>query len=84
MSGDKIIGSDIFIGRNLFYGKLQPLLMGYIEEATLFGDTPVITDAAVRKYLDQFLTDEASQEEFVKKNGRVFKAGGKVIHLTTY
>ena len=84
MSGDKIIGSDIFIGRNLFYGKLQPLLMGYIEEATLFGDTPVVTDAAVRKYLDQFLTDEPSQEEFVKKNGRVFKAGGKVIHLTTY
>ena len=84
MSGDKIIGSDIFIGRNLFYGKLQPLLMGYIEEATLFGDTPVVTDAAVRKYLDQFLTDETSQEEFVKKNGRVFKAGGKVIHLTTY
>jgi hypothetical protein len=84
VSGDKIIGSDIFIGPNLFYGKLQPLLMGYIEEATVFGDTPVVTDAAVRKYLDQFLTDEASQEEFVKKNGRIFKAAGKVIHLTTY
>lgn len=84
MSGDKIIGSDIFVSSNLFYGKLQPLLMGYIEEAAVFGASPNVTDPQVRKYLDQFLIDESSQEEFVKKNGRIFKAGGKVIHLTTY
>jgi len=84
MSGDKILGSDIFIGRNLFYGKLQPLLMGYIEEATVFGDTPSVKNNLVRKYLDQFLADEAGQEAFVKKNGKQFKSGGKVIHLTTY
>ena len=84
MSGDQVLGSDIFIGSNLFYGKLQPLLMGYIEEATIFGASPAVPDERVRKYLDQFLKDEVSQEEFVKKNGRIFKAGGKVIHITTY
>jgi hypothetical protein len=84
MSGDKILGSDIFLGNNLFYGKLQPLLMGYIEEANVFGGTPSVPDTKVRNYLDQFLIDEGSQEEFVKKNGRLFKAGGKVVHLTTY
>jgi hypothetical protein len=84
MSGDKIIGSDIFIGNNLLYGKLQPLLAGYIEEAIIFGDTPSVTDAAVRKYLDQFLVDEPAQAAFVKKNGKAFRAGGKTIHLTTY
>ncbi|MEO5594016.1 MAG: DUF6569 family protein [Chitinophagaceae bacterium] len=84
MSGDKILGSDIFIDNNLFYGKLQPLMMGYIEEATIFGRLPEVTNVQVRNYLDQFLPDEVSQEEFVKKNGRIFKAGGKVIHITTY
>ncbi len=84
MSGDKILGSDIFAGSNLFYGKLQPLMMGYIEEATLFGELPKVPDREVRKYLDQFLIDEISQEEFLKKNGRLFKAGGKTIHITTY
>jgi hypothetical protein len=84
MSGDKILGSDIFISNNLFYGKLQPLMMGYIEEATVFGSLPAVPDLRVSKYLDQFLTDEVSQEEFVKKNGRLFKAVGKVIHITTY
>jgi len=38
----------------------------------------------VRNYLDQFLIEEGSQEEFLRKNGRLFKAGGKVIHITSY
>jgi len=84
MSGDSIIGSDIFCGSNLFYGKLQPLLQGYIEEASVFGAAPVVADKLVRSYLDQFLKDEVSQEAFVKKNGKLFKSGGKVIHITTY
>lgn len=84
MSGDKILGSDIFISNQLFYGKYQPLLQGYIEEAIVFGAAPVVPDEKVHKYLDQFLTDETGQEEFVKKNGKIFKAAGKVIHITTY
>jgi hypothetical protein len=84
MSGDKILGSDIFISSHLFYGKLQALMQGYIEEATVFGSTPTVSNEKVKKYLDQFLKDEQTQEEFVKKNGKLFKAGGKVIHLTTY
>ena len=84
ISGNKILGSDIFISSPLFYGKWQALLQGYIEEAIAFGETPSVSNAAMHAYLDQFLTDEASQELFVKKNGKQFKAGGKVIHLTTY
>jgi hypothetical protein len=84
MSGNKILGSDIFISSNLFYGKWQALMQGYIEEATVFGSLPTVSNDRVRKYLDQFLQDEQTQEEFVKKNGKLFKAGGKVIHLTTY
>jgi hypothetical protein len=84
ISGNKILGSDIFITSSLFYGQLQPLMRGYIEEATVFGGQPNLPDDTVRKYLDQFLQDETSQELFVKKNGKLFKAGGKVIHITTY
>lgn len=84
ISGDRILGSDIFIARNLFYGQLHPLLMGYIEEAMIFGKPPKVSNDAVSKYLDQFLKDEVTQEAFVKKNGKLFKAGGKVIHITTY
>lgn len=84
ISGDKIVGSDIFAASNLFYGQLSSMLSGYIDEAEFFGNAPVLTNDAVRKYLDQFLTDEQTQEEFVKKNGKLFKAGGSVVHITTY
>jgi hypothetical protein len=84
ISGDKVLGADIFINSSLFYGQLQPLMLGYIEEATVFGSPPTLPNDIVHKYLDQFLQDETIQEAFVKKNGKLFKAGGKVIHITTY
>lgn len=84
ISGDNIIGSDIFAASNLFYGQLSPMLSGYTDEAAIFGAPPTLSNTAVKKYLDQFLMDEKTQEEFVKKNGKLFKAGGTVIHITTY
>ncbi|THU37335.1 hypothetical protein FAM09_20540 [Niastella caeni] len=84
MSGNKVIGCDVFAGTNLFYGELQPLLHGYIEEAITFGSTPVIKDEKVKTYLNPILTEEASQEAYLKKNGKVFKYKEKVVHITGY
>ena len=53
VSGDKIIGSDIFAANNLFYNSLDAMLQGYIEEAISFGRPPAVNDTSVKKYLDQ-------------------------------
>jgi hypothetical protein len=84
MSGDKVIGCDIYAGNNLFYGELLPLLHGYIEEAITFGSTPVIKDDKVKEYLDPILANETSQEAYLKKNGKVYKYKEKVVHITGY
>jgi len=84
ISGSKIIGSDAFAVSNLFYNSLDALLYGYIEEALHFGKVPAVSDSLVKKYTDQFLIDEKSQEQFLKKNGKLYKYNGKVIHLTAY
>jgi len=84
MSGDKVIGCDIYAGNNLFYGELQPLLHGYIEEAITFGRAPVIKDEKVKEYLEPILTNETSQEAYLKKNGKMYKYREKVIHITGY
>ena len=84
VSGDKIIGSDIFAGRNLFYQQLEPLLRGYIDEAVLYGAPPALKDPVVKRYMDKLLTDEKSQEEFVRKNGKIFRQGGQVVHVNTF
>ena len=84
MSGDKVIGCDIYAGNNLFYGELQPLLHGYVEEAIAAGSTPVINNEKVKEYLKPILTDEATQEAYLKKNGKMYKYREKVFHITGY
>jgi hypothetical protein len=84
MSGDRVIGCDIYAGNNLFYGELQPLLHGYIEEAIMAGSTPVINNEKVKAYLDPILTSEGTQEAYLKKNGKMYKYREKVVHITGY
>ncbi len=84
VSDNKILGSDIYAGVNLFNSQLEPLLRGYIDEALLFGDNVSLPNDEVRKYMDKILTDEKSQQEFVSKNGKIFRENKKVIHITTF
>jgi len=84
VSGNAIIGSDIYAGVNLFNGQLEPLLRGYIDEALLFGNPVSLSNDEVRKYMDKILTDEKSQQEFVSKHGKIFRENKKVIHINTF
>jgi hypothetical protein len=84
ISGDKIIGTDIFDGTDLFYPQLDPLLHGYIDDAMESGSPPALKDPPVKRYMDHLLKDEKSQEEFVKDKGKIFRQYGRVIHVNTY
>lgn len=84
ISGDKVIGSDIFATRDLFYHQLEPLLHSYIDDVILFGKPVKMKDAAIRRYMDQLLKDEPSQTEFCRKNGKIFRDGGQVVHVNTF
>jgi len=84
VSDNKILGSDIFAGINLFNQQLGPLLRGYIDETLLFGSPVTLPDEPVQKYMDKILTDVKSQEEFVNKNGKIFRHEGRVIHINTF
>jgi hypothetical protein len=83
-TGDRIIGSDIYDDPALFADQFATLLSGYIEQALNFGSKPLVTDDAVKKYLDQFLKDETSQAAHLQKNGKIFRRKGKVYHITAY
>jgi len=84
VSGNKVIGSDIFSARNLFYNQLEPLLRGYIDEAIMFGSSVTLPNDKVKEYMDKLLTNERSQEEFVKYNGKIFRQGNRIIHINTF
>ena len=84
MSGKNVIGCDLFASTSLFYSELPSLMVGYIHEAIVFGASVNITDAKVKSYLDKLLTDEVSQEAFIKEYGKAYRHNGKIIHITTY
>lgn len=84
VSGDKVIGCDIFESTNLFYGQLEPMLHGYIDEAIVHGGPVTATNAKVKSYMDELLRDEASQAAFIKENGKAFWFNGRMVHISTY
>lgn len=84
VSGGRVIGCDIFRDRDMFYEELEPLLKGYINEAVMHGSEPMLSKEEIKLYMDQVLTDETTQDEYCKKNGKIFRAGNKVIHVTSY
>jgi hypothetical protein len=84
VSGNKVIGCDVFGGNNLFREELEPLLRGYIEEAIVRGSPVIAKDTTVKQYLDKVLTSEKGQQEYLKKNGKIFRYEEKVYHITGY
>jgi hypothetical protein len=84
VSGNKVIGCDIFAYKEMFYDELEPLLYGYISEALMHGSQPMLAKEDIKEYMDQILTNETLQDEYCKKNGKIFRVNNKVIHVTAY
>ncbi|HSB92974.1 MAG TPA: DUF6569 family protein [Flavitalea sp.] len=84
VSGNKVLGADIFAAGNIFYDELPSLLPGYIESAIVNGVAPKVPDADVKLFADKVLSDELQQEEYCRKNGKLFRYKGRVIHVTAY
>ncbi|MEO8583908.1 MAG: DUF6569 family protein [Flavitalea sp.] len=84
ISGNRVIGSDIFSDRAMFYDELEPLLHGYINEAVMNGGPPMLEKDEIKTYMDQVLTNETLQDEYCRRNGKIFRVNNKVIHVTSY
>lgn len=84
VTGGVVMGCDIFASSELFYREYNNLIYAYIDEALTFGAEVTITDDGVKRYVDNILTNEVMQERFVTQNGKMFKQGEQIIHITTY
>ena len=84
VSGGVVIGCDIFASTDLFYREYNNLIYAYIDEVLTFGMPVSMPDEAVKRYMDNLLTNSAMQDRFVRQNGKMFKQGEQIIHITTY
>lgn len=84
VTGDKVIGCDLFATHQLFDNAYENLIHSYIGYAITNGSEVTITDQQVFAYLDQILKSEEGQKEAVEQDGTVYEYRKKKLHMTKY
>jgi len=84
VSGDKVLGCDMFATPALFKQNLDNLLSSYATEAILNGKPVDVKPATVKTYFDNLLSDETKQEATLKEKGKSFSDKGKKLRVSSY
>ncbi len=84
VTGDKVIGADIFATHDLFMQNFDGLLHSYATEAILNGKPVTVAQATVDKYVNELLSDEKKQEETLKKKGSKFVNKDKKLRISAF
>jgi hypothetical protein len=84
VSGDKVLGCDMFATAPLFKQNFENLLHAYATEAIINGKPVNISPDAVRGYMDKLLSNERIQETTLKANGNKFEEKGRKLRVTSF
>jgi ARG and Rhodanese-Phosphatase-superfamily-associated Protein domain len=84
VTGNRVLGCDMFATPALFKSQYQSLLHSYVTEVILKGQ-PVTADTSVVKiYMDKLLKDETTQKATLKQKGNAFIENGKKLRVSNF
>jgi len=84
VTGNKVLGCDLFATNALFKGQLQSLLHSYATEAILNGSPVTASSQIVKTYMDRLLKDETVQKQTIKQKGNSFEHNGKKLRVSSF
>jgi hypothetical protein len=84
VTGNKVLGCDLFATNALFSGQLQSLLHSYATEAILNGAPVTASTRTVKAYMDGLLKDESLQKQTIKEKGNAFVHDGKKLRISSF
>jgi hypothetical protein len=84
VTGNKVLGCDLFASNSLFAGQIQSLLHSYATEVILNGAPVTVSSQVVKNYMDQLLKDEATQKQTLKQKGNAFTSNGKKLRVSSF
>ena len=84
VTGDKVIGCDMFATHDLFLKQFESLLHSYATEAIVAGKQVNIEAKAVKSYTDKLLANETVQQATLKEKGNAFSEKGKKLRVSAF
>lgn len=84
VTGNKVLGCDLFATNSMFKGQFQSLLHSYATEAILEGAPVTISEKTVKAYADELFKDEKKQKETLNQKGSAFSSNGKKLRVSSF
>jgi hypothetical protein len=84
VSGNKVLGCDMFATADLFKKNFENLLASYATDAIISGAPVTATSATIKVYMDKLLSGEEEQSATIKEKGKVFTNDGKKMRVSSY
>jgi ARG/rhodanese/phosphatase superfamily protein len=84
VTGDSILGCDMFATHALLMNHADNLITSYATEVITSGKKITVPFVKVKSYMDTILSDETKQEQLIKQNGTMLKEKNSKLHITVY
>ena len=84
VTGNKVLGCDLFATPALFKSQFPSLLHSYATEAIVSGKPVTASASVVKVYMDKLLKDESTQQATLKQKGTAFVEEGKKLRVSSF